>query len=149
MEAVDFATLPRPLGPARSVRRPGRGVCPTIDRFPDTNQDGEVAPVRFGQDVAAGDLGEPLGTVARKLKPDAAGIHWWGSLGESLPVNSAERENWRPDSAAEASGPREASARTVLSLLAWGMLLIYRMSNHGSTPTPTPTPTPIALRHDG
>ncbi|MDH6284060.1 hypothetical protein [Prescottella agglutinans] len=66
------------------------GLRLTVDDWP--NGAAAEDPVAFGQDVATGDLGEPLGTVARNLRPDAAGIHWWGSLGESLPANPARFE---------------------------------------------------------
>lgn len=42
-------------------------------------------PEQFGRTVATSDIGEPLGTVARALQPDAAGVHWWGTLGDFLP----------------------------------------------------------------
>ncbi|WP_433662337.1 hypothetical protein ACQPW1_09370 [Nocardia sp. CA-128927] len=36
-------------------------------------------PVRYGRDVADFDIGEPLGTVADRLRIDENGIQWWGS----------------------------------------------------------------------
>lgn len=40
----------------------------------------------WGRDVADFDIGEPLGTVASRLRVGADGISWWGSLGEETPV---------------------------------------------------------------
>lgn len=36
-------------------------------------------PVRFGQDVADFDIGEPLGSVIDGLQQAEDGTHWWGS----------------------------------------------------------------------
>ena len=42
-------------------------------------------PEQFGRDVADFDIGEPLGSVVERLRPDDKGIHWWGDLGDELP----------------------------------------------------------------
>lgn len=36
-------------------------------------------PETVGRDAAAFCIGEPLGTVADHLRPDANGVHWWGT----------------------------------------------------------------------
>ena len=46
----------------------------------------DVEAVPFGWNVADFDLGEPLGMVAQALRYDDAGVGWWGSLDERLPV---------------------------------------------------------------
>jgi hypothetical protein len=52
----------------------------------DSDEPDSVAdPRSFGQDIADFDIGEPLGTVVERLRVDAAGVHWWGDLDESLP----------------------------------------------------------------
>lgn len=67
------------------------GIRRTVDD--DPNSAAADDPKQFGRDVATGDIGEPLGTVARKLRPDATGAHWWGALDESLPINPGEPTN--------------------------------------------------------
>ncbi|WP_305091378.1 hypothetical protein [Prescottella sp. R16] len=71
------------------------GIRVTVDG--DPMQPAADDPVQFGQEVATGDIGEPLGTVARNLRPDPAGIHWWGYLDEQLPVKGVEEPRPRPD----------------------------------------------------
>lgn len=46
-------------------------------------------PDQYGRDVADFDIGEPLGTVAKSLKLDESGVHWWGDLGPELPRKPA------------------------------------------------------------
>lgn len=50
-------------------------------------QVGEATDAQWwGRDVADFDIGEPLGTVAKRLRLGADGISWWGSPGEQTPV---------------------------------------------------------------
>ena len=43
-------------------------------------------PAQVGRDIADFDIGEPLGTVAERLREDAHGVHWWGGLNAELPT---------------------------------------------------------------
>lgn len=56
------------------------GIRRTFDE--DVNGDRAVDPGQFGRDVADYDIGEPLGTVADRLRLDESGIAWWGDLDE-------------------------------------------------------------------
>ena len=69
-----YADAPHTLGTRRLVDDHGDPYGPGADD-----------PEQFGRNVATGDISEPLGTVARALQSDAAGVYWWGSLGEFLP----------------------------------------------------------------
>jgi len=42
-------------------------------------------PRSFGQEIADFSIGEPLGTVIERLRPDPLGVHWWGDLDADLP----------------------------------------------------------------
>lgn len=84
----------------------------------------DIDPAQFGKDVATGDIGEPLGTVAQKLKPDTAGVHWWGSLGELLPLKNVDEQadSRRPSlepirSLTSARDDRELSAMNITDLI--------------------------------
>lgn len=67
------------------------GIRRSVNDYHYPNGAADLDPAQFGKDVATDDIGEPLGTVARKLRPDATGIHWWGSLGESLPSKNVDK----------------------------------------------------------
>ena len=59
------------------------GIRCTVDQ--DMVGDTPTDPAEFGREVADFSIGEPLGTVAKYLRPDASGVHWWGDLDEDLP----------------------------------------------------------------
>ncbi|MEA1798898.1 hypothetical protein [Rhodococcus qingshengii] len=67
------------------------GIRRSVNDYHYPGGEADIDPAQFGQDVATGDIGEPLGTVAHKLKPDTAGVHWWGSIGESLPSKNTDK----------------------------------------------------------
>ena len=58
----------------------------------DEDMYGELpdSPEDFGCDIAVYAIGEPLGTVADRLRVDESGVHWWGDLDEHLPRPPAE-----------------------------------------------------------
>lgn len=45
--------------------------------------------VQFGRDIADFEIGEPLGSVVERLRPDSADVYWWGDLDEELPRKPA------------------------------------------------------------
>ena len=51
----------------------------------DQYDEGPPDPSTFGQDIADFAIGEPLGTVADRLRRDTDGVHWWGDLSSELP----------------------------------------------------------------
>jgi hypothetical protein len=50
-----------------------------LETFYGDERPDQPDPVRFGQNVADFDIGEPLGTVADHLHPSADGINWWSA----------------------------------------------------------------------
>jgi hypothetical protein len=58
-----------------------------LRRTIDTDMYGEPVsdPESFGRDIADFDIGEPMGTIADRLRPDDHGVSWWGATGNELP----------------------------------------------------------------
>lgn len=59
-----------------------------VDQYTTTTTPAGQPPTTLcslGKTLPPADIGEPLGTVARRLRPEVTGIHWWGSLGTSMP----------------------------------------------------------------
>jgi hypothetical protein len=59
---------------ALDLSHPGRFKNMSGDDLPNAPD-----PVRFGEDVADFDIGEPLGTVADHLRTSSDGVNWWGA----------------------------------------------------------------------
>lgn len=56
------------------------------DLAEDVFGDALADPRALGQEIADFDIGEPLGSVAERLRTDALGVHWWGNLDDDLPT---------------------------------------------------------------
>ena len=65
------------------------GLRRTFEGDPDSEEEQEDDPDRFGSDVAVYDIQEPLGEVATRLRLDDSGVHWWGELERQLPRRPA------------------------------------------------------------